>query len=349
MSEYWVSKNKYFCKYCNIYIADDAPSRKQHETGLRHKGNVERFVRGLYKAGEKRKTDLEEEKREMARIEKAPGAAYAQDVASGLTKPGSSSTAGPSSSAAAAGPKVAPPKPSNPYANYTTAESLGYTDPDLERAKAEAERRRVEGIVGEWQVVDVIPAPPEEGEEGGQPKQEEDLKPGEISARAGEKRPAEEPVDEEDARGWKLRRKTAGVGLGDLYDPGALPIKLKPKKQEDQGAAAAGATVTSALGGSEKPKWSARGWNKPGASSAGATERENGEEVKAEENGIKAGENGVTDKLMEDPLLEEPPTEVKTEEVKPEPVQAAVPSPPAGGSLFKKRRAPVGGGSRGGR
>ena len=70
MSEYWVSHKKYFCKYCNIYIADDKPSRTQHEGGLRHKGNVERFVRGLYKAGEKRKADLEEEKREMARIEK---------------------------------------------------------------------------------------------------------------------------------------------------------------------------------------------------------------------------------------------------------------------------------------
>ena len=70
MSEYWVSHKKYLCKYCNIYIADDAPSRVQHESGLRHKGNVERFVRNLYKTGEKRKQDLEEEKREMARVEK---------------------------------------------------------------------------------------------------------------------------------------------------------------------------------------------------------------------------------------------------------------------------------------
>ena len=71
MSEYWVSKKKYFCKYCDIYIADDAPSRQQHENGLRHKGNVERFVRGIYKAGEKHKKDLEEEKREMKRVEQA--------------------------------------------------------------------------------------------------------------------------------------------------------------------------------------------------------------------------------------------------------------------------------------
>ena len=71
MSEYWVSKKKYFCKYCDIYIADDTPSRRQHENGLRHKGNVERFVRGIYKAGEKHKKDLEEEKREMRRVEQA--------------------------------------------------------------------------------------------------------------------------------------------------------------------------------------------------------------------------------------------------------------------------------------
>ena len=71
MSEYWVAHKKYFCKYCNIYIADDVPSRRQHESGLRHKGNVERFVRGLYKEGERRKHDLEEEKREMARVEQA--------------------------------------------------------------------------------------------------------------------------------------------------------------------------------------------------------------------------------------------------------------------------------------
>ncbi|KAI0762098.1 hypothetical protein BD413DRAFT_455420, partial [Trametes elegans] len=228
MSEYWVAHKKYFCKYCNIYIADDAPSRRQHESGLRHKGNVERFVRGLYKAGEKRKQDLEEEKREMARVEKAAQAAFAQDVGAGLVKPGSSgAVAGPST--AKAGQKaVASLKPTNPYANYTTAESLGYTDPDEERRKAEAERRQKEGVAGEWEVVEVAPAPSE-------PEEQEDVKPStsadsQTSARAGDKRPAEQPVDEEDARGWKLRRKVAR--LGELYDPGALPIKLKAKKEE---------------------------------------------------------------------------------------------------------------------
>jgi hypothetical protein len=70
MSEYWVSKKKYFCKYCEIYIADDAPSRQHHENGLRHKGNLERFIRGIYKTGEKQKKDKEEETREMKRVER---------------------------------------------------------------------------------------------------------------------------------------------------------------------------------------------------------------------------------------------------------------------------------------
>jgi hypothetical protein len=69
MSEYWVSKKKYFCKYCDVYIADDAPSRNQHEGGMRHQGNKERYVRNLYKTAERKKKDDEEEAREMKRIE----------------------------------------------------------------------------------------------------------------------------------------------------------------------------------------------------------------------------------------------------------------------------------------
>ena len=70
MSEYWVSNKRYWCKYCGISIADDVPSRQQHEGGLRHKGNVERFIRNIYKTGEKRKKEAAEEARDMERIEK---------------------------------------------------------------------------------------------------------------------------------------------------------------------------------------------------------------------------------------------------------------------------------------
>ncbi|KAG1842429.1 hypothetical protein C8R48DRAFT_781033 [Suillus tomentosus] len=95
MSEYWVSRKRHHCKYCNIYIANDAPSKQHHENGVRHKGNVERFVRGLYKAGEKAVKDRDEETREMERINKAATAAYAQDVGAGLGGVGPSSRGAP--------------------------------------------------------------------------------------------------------------------------------------------------------------------------------------------------------------------------------------------------------------
>lgn len=38
MSEFWVSRKRWTCPYCDITINDDVPSRMQHEGGMRHKG-----------------------------------------------------------------------------------------------------------------------------------------------------------------------------------------------------------------------------------------------------------------------------------------------------------------------
>ncbi|TFK44256.1 hypothetical protein BDQ12DRAFT_640729 [Crucibulum laeve] len=257
MSEYWVSKKRYFCKYCDIYIADDAPSRQQHENGLRHKGNVERFIRGIYKAGEKKKKDEEEERREMARVEQAAQAAFAEDVGAGRAK---LSSAPPVASTSAAAKKPVQ-KPSNPFANYSTAESLGYNDPDAERLAAEAELKRSQGVAGEWQIVSPPPGQPvsvtPKLEEDGSVKVEE----GE-GAEAGMKREAEAPP-EDDPRSFKLRKKTVAPGLGKIYDPGVIPIKLK-KEEPSQAplpsllAPVAPAKTSSASAGSnatDVPKW----------------------------------------------------------------------------------------------
>lgn len=224
MSEYWVSHKRYHCKYCNIYIADDKPSRQQHENGLRHKGNVERFVRGLYKEGEKRVREREEEKGIMASVGKvglldgcwnatedrgqAAEAAYALDVASGRAGAGSSSGQGRESAAAPKPkPKLKPGKPSDPYANYSTPASLGYIDPDAETAQ----QRMEAGTPGAWTVV------------------------AEVGAGVGEKRgAAEAEVGEDDGRACKLQRKTVGVGLGEIYDPAKIepsePVQFRKRK-----------------------------------------------------------------------------------------------------------------------
>lgn len=64
-----MSKKQYWCKYCNIWVRDDAPSRRLHETGLKHQGQKERFIRDLYKGGERAKKEKEAEARQYARIE----------------------------------------------------------------------------------------------------------------------------------------------------------------------------------------------------------------------------------------------------------------------------------------
>ncbi|KAG1791104.1 uncharacterized protein HD556DRAFT_1487042 [Suillus plorans] len=185
MSEYWVSRKRHHCKYCNTYIADDVPSRQHHENGVRHKGNVERFVRGLYKAGEKAVKDRDEETREMERINKAATAAYAQDVGAGL---------GGSDPPAQKNPQT------NPYANYSTPASLGYADPDAERAKAAADIRQTMGVAGDWQYV--------QNHALGSPARNEV-----PSVKDNKNREA--PVDDiEGGHIFKLRKKTVSIGLG---------------------------------------------------------------------------------------------------------------------------------------
>ncbi|KAJ7045460.1 hypothetical protein C8F04DRAFT_1206350 [Mycena alexandri] len=308
MSEYWVSKKKYFCKYCDIYIADDAPSRQQHENGLRHKGNTERFIRSIYKAGEKKKKDDEEERREMARVEQAAQIAFAQDVGAGRAKLSSAPT--PSSSAPVRKPA---PKPSNPYTNYSTAKQLGYDDPDAERLAAEAERRRMQGVAGHWEMV--TPS------ESATPS----------STEAGTKRSAE-ALDEEESREFKLRKKTMATGLGQIYDPGAISIQLK-KKEEPVEPQSLLAPIPPASDPTDKPKWAKLQWKKMG---------DPDEQIEAP---VEVDVKLETAMKLEDPS---PPLDLDTIDtaVKPEPdthppLEAAAPT-----VLFKKRKAPAGG-SRG--
>ncbi|KAG6331793.1 hypothetical protein ID866_7299 [Astraeus odoratus] len=302
MSEYWVSHKRYHCKYCNVYIADDKPSRSQHENGLRHKGNVERFVRGLYKAGEKRVREREEEKGIMAAVGRvgvhsflhvfavdyawgarlpdflqAAEAAYALDVASGRG-PASSSSSTASSSRLAPPPPIRKPnalKPTNPYANYTTAGQLGYTDPDAE----EAERRKGMGMPGEWTYVSpppttatVEPRPHEAGDvkTKDRPAEEESMAPADQIE--SKKRLALAPgPDEDDMRAFKLRKKTVGAGLGEIYDPGLIPIKLKSKKETEEQEPGE-ASTTDAPQALAVPRWSKIQWRKVGDDQSSTTE-----------------------------------------------------------------------------
>ncbi|KJA27810.1 hypothetical protein HYPSUDRAFT_34958 [Hypholoma sublateritium FD-334 SS-4] len=355
MSEYWVSKKKYFCKYCDIYIADDAPSRQQHENGMRHKGSVERFIRGIYKAGEKQKKDLEEEKREMKRVEQAAAAAFAHDVGAGLAK-----ATGPVASTSTVAPRPTA-KPSNPFANYSTAQSLGYIDPDAERIAAELEQRRSEGVAGEWQIITPPQLPAGSSSTPVPGSSDPDSTDG--PSEAGIKREAEAPIDEDDTRAFKLRKKTIASGLGEIYDPGAIPIKIKKKPEPEETNAGPSAAVKPEP--ADRPKWTPTQWKRPGDIPKETLPES--DSVKLEEGTTHAestssGPSKWVKPQWSQPLPdlkqeerqsifgveEPPPTEpnsaVKAEpDVKPEVLQTpTTDAPSSSGSFFKKRKTPAG-------
>lgn len=353
MSEYWVSKKKYFCQYCDIFIADDVPSRSHHESGMRHKGNKERFVRGLYKAGAQIKKDAEEEAREMKNIDAAAEKAYALDVGEG--RGGIGGSAAPAPKAVAAPPK----KPSNPYANYTTAASLGYTDPDAERIQAETERRRAQGVAGEWEFVPVAPAPaPSPQSLSTSTINGENVKPVEEgTVLAGTKRAAEAPAVDEEDRGWKLRQKVARIG--DIYDPGEIPIVLKAKREESSQVGgmplASGSRTTHADGSSaatDVPKWTNTQWKRatdavqPSTASAASSDVDSSPPPPHSK-----AEDGSKEEDVE-PLLVEPVSSSAKVEPSEALIDAAITSKipsNSGSGLFKKRKArggPAGGGKR---
>ena len=294
-----------------------------------------------------------------------------------MVKPGSSSASAAARPATEAKKPV--PKPSNPYANYTTAANLGITDPDEERRQAEAERRRTQGVAGDWEVVSVIdPAAPAEGQGQTEPAVPE------AGPSAGVKREAEAIPEHEDTRRFKLRKKTLGVGLGEIYDPGLIPIKVKKKEEptsetplgassaeagQSAGSSSAVAATSSGTAATEKPRWSARGWNRPGEGKAdehSATKSEpsastSPEPTNSQETVKQALEppppppqapaqtmtnddhpttEGVAAKV--EVKIEDPPVKVKLE------ADGATAAAPAGGSMFRKRKLPAGGaGSRG--
>jgi WW domain-binding protein 4 len=373
MSEYWVSKKRYFCKYCEVYIADDAPSRQHHENGLRHKGNVDRFVRGLYKVGEKRKKDADEEKREMMRIEqvcfhsffhsslsdsryaKAASAAFAQDVGAGRAQHPTTASSSSSSTAASLEKK---PRKSGGISDYSTPESLGYTDPDIERALAEAERRRTQGVAGDWQMVESAPPEPPSvtGEEPTQHVADVQNAEGDQGTNSN-KRAVPDPADEDEGR-WKLRKKIATVGLGEIYDPGIIAIKPKTKaeevkeeetarqaKQPSVGIAMPGETnATSAL------KWAPVKWKKAGepadGTSGAATSGLDGDTALREgarpvPTDPSTADEGPAPASVTDVSVKEEPLPVKLEET----TTPSGESVSSGGSLFRKRKAPLGGGT----
>ncbi|KZW00224.1 hypothetical protein EXIGLDRAFT_722285 [Exidia glandulosa HHB12029] len=345
MSEYWVSKKKYFCKYCDIYIADDAPSRTQHENGLRHQGNKERYVRNLYKTAERSKKDADEEKREMKRIEAAAAAAYSADVGAGHGP--STSSSGPSA-APSYQPKPKPAKMGISMSNYTTAADLGIVDEEAMKAAAEAAVRQSEGRIGAWEVVTPSHAPVAANASTTK------LTP---HMEAERKRAAEALEDEDAAHSFQVKKRKLAPGLlGDIYDPIIVKVKRKdgdaPPKSEDASTPEMNDTharsPAPSVPDAPRPGWAPLSFNNsnktPSSTPSTGAPASKPDNRHADARGESPNADPPTDALAHEApstAQEEHPDPVQQDDRPPKVEEDAEPTPTPAPSMFRKRKVPA--------
>lgn len=239
---------------------------------------------------------------------------------------------------------------------------MGYVDPDAERLAAEAEVRRAQGIAGEWQVVSTsqIPAA-SSSREVSEPAeaQESDL----DAASGGIKREAEAPPDEEDTRAFKLRKKTVAMGLGEIYDPGLITIKVKKKEKEEPAPSLSlkPEPASTAASIQESLKWTPTQWkpsggvkiegetSRGGSALASSTSNKWAKpqwaeplpDVKQEDRtDIFGGQAEGRPSTTTQPEVKAEP-DVKAEEVKQEELLPTAEPPTSSGAVFKKRKTPA--------
>ena len=94
MSEYWVSQAKYYCKYCNAWMADNKPSRTNHEFSAKHKLNVELFNKKKKEDNSQASREDQEVKKQLEIIERLAKDAVQEDKKeyANLYQPSSSSS-----------------------------------------------------------------------------------------------------------------------------------------------------------------------------------------------------------------------------------------------------------------
>ena len=237
MADVWIGRKRWTCTYCQVTINDDVPSRQHHESGMRHKNNVERALRGLYKDTAAQRREAERHAREIAEIEYAAGRAHRK-------QDGAADAGAQGASGAPAAPKAW--APSEKMATYTTARALGVSDEDEQAWQAQFARRKAAARVGAWETVAEAAAAPATGAAA------EPVRPA-----SNEGASASLPVDaaplrteREQARSFALRERTLGAGDDD-DDDDALPEIVVKRRRTDGGEGGVGvkAERTEAFGG----------------------------------------------------------------------------------------------------
>ncbi|KAF9972002.1 hypothetical protein BGZ73_004928 [Actinomortierella ambigua] len=169
-ADYWKSNAKFWCKFCKIYITDNKVTRKTHDSGTKHKENVERFLREQNQRSRDKIADDAKLKKEMDAIEKAAQLQYQKDVEAGLIAPSpggfppatsaSATTAAPSADTAepssATKKKTAlPASPSAPEETDSSKRTKAAESKDHSAPPPPVEERdETIGQAGQWQTVE---------------------------------------------------------------------------------------------------------------------------------------------------------------------------------------------------
>ncbi|WOO76775.1 Zinc finger protein ZOP1 [Vanrija pseudolonga] len=339
MSEYWVSKKQYWCKYCSIFIRDDAPSKRLHESGLKHQGNKERFIRDLYKGGERAKRDKEIEAQEYARIEAAAKSAHAKDKGMSAPAPAPRRVAIASSSRTRTAPS------GDKFANYSSAAQLGFDDEETQLSSYEIEQMvRGRGTaVGAWEEVvepkvvygaDGLPELKRKADEA-EVVDEDDPDSFKFSHR--DKRPVRDVWDDDD---WDPKAALSGLKLKSKGSAGDNPAEAKPTPAPAAAPVAPGAAL-------DRSAWSGKLELGAGSSGAAAARAEGESESKEDK---PDAPDAAPEPKAEDEA--KPADAAQLADSKPDvkpgaEAAAAVPAsaepaaePAAPSSMFKKRRPP---------
>ncbi|KAJ2768144.1 hypothetical protein IWQ56_003052 [Coemansia nantahalensis] len=205
----WDRSNKYWCKYCSIFVFDNRSSRAQHESGTKHRDNVQKYLRQIGKDA-KAKGDAEAKlSAQLAKIEEAAAQSYRRDVGGDAEAPPVPAPA----TAQAAAPAV----PGDPAARRSTS--------DADAAPSNKRPADV-GIAGAWEVVEEPddspppPPPPQIGTGGGDAPSAADLRGAEL-------------LDDEDRHApqlaeFEIREKTLEAASG---GPGSSAATVTFKKR----------------------------------------------------------------------------------------------------------------------
>ncbi|SPO24903.1 uncharacterized protein UTRI_01408_B [Ustilago trichophora] len=202
MADVWISRKRWTCKYCDVTINDDLPSKRHHESGLRHKRNVEKALQDLYRKGEQERKDAEQTRKEMARIEALAAESYAKDQ--GLGHQSALTPTIPSSSPATSAVSSASAQP-RPVPGPSRQPTKSIDEPNREATQPVAQ-------AGEWESV-----------EPAQPLQH---------ASSTSTFLASETSDRDKARSFRMKEKVARFDDSDDED-GLSTIKVRKRPRTD--------------------------------------------------------------------------------------------------------------------